>query len=84
MGRIPTSVSRRRIHAGEAADASTPRTTRATKRSHPARPWIGASSARRTAYPPSFGAATGSSAGSSNGAPVDRAYSRAMPRIEKQ
>jgi len=84
IGRIADCVNRRFIHAGLSADTSIPRTMRATKRSQPTRPRIGAASSSCTAKPPAVGAGTASAAGSRNGWPVACEYSRATPRIEKQ
>ena len=87
IGRIPIWVSRRCIHGGDGRVGSMPRTIRATNRSQPACPSIGAASASRTAYPSSVGSGTESSAGSRKPPSVDPCecqYSRARPRIEKQ
>ena len=87
--RMPAASRRSTIHPGVGAAGSTPRTTRATKRSTPLRPRTGASSAKTTGNP--SGVAEGGSAaitpgrpGSRKAAPVECEYSRATPRIEKQ
>ncbi len=85
MGRIPAFRRRSAIQAGVGACGSTPRTARATNRSHPGRPWIGASSLTSPPNPPGAGAGGCSRVtGSVNAAPVEWEYSRAPPRIEKQ
>src|ERR1035437_3483421 len=84
MGRIPIWVSRLAIQGGEAAETLTPRTTRATYRSQPARPFRGASSASCTPYPFVLAAACAMAAGSWKSPPVAWEYSRAMPRMLRQ
>ena len=79
MGRMPSKVSRRWSHSGEAAVGSTPRRTQAVKRPQRSGSRISTSTEVPAASPP----VAGSAAGGVKGTPSRAARSRARPATQR-